>query len=66
MVGEEDKDSNYQVIGARRGAHVVAFPFPAKGHIVPMVQLSKSLANYGINITFVIATPHLASVRALV
>ncbi|CAK9223432.1 unnamed protein product [Sphagnum troendelagicum] len=53
-------------MGARGGAHVVAFPFPAKGHIVPMVQLSTSLANYGIAITFVIPTPHLASVRALV
>ncbi|CAM5998831.1 unnamed protein product [Sphagnum balticum] len=52
-------------MGARGGAHVVAFPFPAKGHIVPMVQLSTSLANYGIAITFVIPTPHLASVRAL-
>ncbi|CAK9874178.1 unnamed protein product [Sphagnum jensenii] len=53
-------------MGARGGAHVVAFPFPAKGHILPMVQLSKSLANHGIAITFVIATPHLASARALV
>ncbi len=66
MVGEEDKDSNSEVMGARGGAHVVAFPFPAKGHILPMVQLSKSLVNHGIAITFVIATPHLASVRALV
>jgi hypothetical protein len=65
MVGEEDKDSNQAVV-AGGGAHVVAFPFPAQGHIAPMVQLSKALASYGIAITFIIATPHLASVRALV
>ncbi|CAK9195400.1 unnamed protein product, partial [Sphagnum troendelagicum] len=65
MLGEEDKDSNQAVV-AGGGAHVVAFPFPAQGHIAPMVQLSKTLASYGIAITFIIATPHLASVRALV
>ncbi|MCO5565130.1 hypothetical protein L7F22_018801 [Adiantum nelumboides] len=40
--------------GSRRPAHIVAIPYPAQGHIVPLMQLCKKLAREeGFMVTFV-------------
>ncbi|KAK4836936.1 hypothetical protein QYF36_001482 [Acer negundo] len=33
--------------------HVLAIPYPAQGHVLPLMEISKSLAKHGIKITFV-------------
>ncbi|TKV91274.1 hypothetical protein SEVIR_9G084700v4 [Setaria viridis] len=33
--------------------HVLALPFPAQGHIIPLMQLSHRLVEHGIEVTFV-------------
>ncbi|GLJ19371.1 hypothetical protein SUGI_0349000 [Cryptomeria japonica] len=40
----------------QRELRVVMFPWLAQGHIMPFVELAKSLANYGLKIFFV-STP---------
>jgi hypothetical protein len=54
---------NMVVTSHQSGVHVVAFPFALKGHMGPFMQFSKSLANYGIDVTFVTTSPHLASTQ---
>lgn len=39
------------VIGKR--PHVLAVPFPAQGHVMPLMKLSQKIANCGIKVTFV-------------
>ncbi|KAL1538777.1 UDP-glycosyltransferase 83A1-like [Salvia divinorum] len=34
-------------------AHVVAIPYPAQGHVIPMMELSQCLAKNGVRVTFV-------------
>jgi hypothetical protein len=51
------------VTSHQSGVHVVAFPFALKGHMGPFMQFSKSLANYGIDVTFITTSPHLASTQ---
>ncbi|XP_042023444.1 UDP-glycosyltransferase 83A1-like [Salvia splendens] len=36
-----------------RRAHVVAIPYPAQGHVIPMMELSQRLAKNGVRVTFV-------------
>ncbi|XP_010242477.1 PREDICTED: UDP-glycosyltransferase 74F2-like [Nelumbo nucifera] len=36
------------------GAHVIVFPYPAQGHINPMLQFSKRLAFKGLRVTFAV------------
>lgn len=33
--------------------HIVAIPYPAQGHVIPLMELSQSLANHGIKVSFV-------------
>ncbi|KAK1359344.1 UDP-glycosyltransferase 83A1 [Heracleum sosnowskyi] len=33
--------------------HVLAIPFPAQGHVIPMMELAKKLARHGFKVTFV-------------
>ncbi|KAF7020711.1 hypothetical protein CFC21_033774 [Triticum aestivum] len=33
--------------------HVLALPFPAQGHVIPLMELSHSLVEHGIKVTFV-------------
>jgi hypothetical protein len=33
--------------------HVLALPFPAQGHVIPLMQLSHRLVEHGIEVTFV-------------
>ncbi|XP_077236761.1 UDP-glucose flavonoid 3-O-glucosyltransferase 7-like [Tasmannia lanceolata] len=37
-------------------SHVVIFPFPAKGHTIPLLDLTKTLSNRGLKVT-IITTP---------
>ncbi|CAM6043631.1 unnamed protein product [Sphagnum compactum] len=46
-----------------KGAHVVAFPFPAGGHLARFFPFAKSLARNGLTITFITTIPHLANAR---
>ncbi|KAH6791958.1 hypothetical protein C2S52_002435 [Perilla frutescens var. hirtella] len=36
-----------------RRPHVLAVPYPAQGHVIPLLELSQWLANNGIRVTFV-------------
>ncbi|XP_065858828.1 UDP-glycosyltransferase 83A1-like [Euphorbia lathyris] len=36
-----------------RRPHIVAMPYPAQGHVLPMMELSLSLVKHGLRITFV-------------
>ncbi|XP_010522243.1 PREDICTED: UDP-glycosyltransferase 74E2 [Tarenaya hassleriana] len=38
------------------GAHVLALPYPAQGHITPMLQLCKRLASKSVKVTLVIVS----------
>ncbi|KAI5340832.1 hypothetical protein L3X38_020106 [Prunus dulcis] len=33
--------------------HILAIPFPAQGHVIPLMELSQCLANLGFEVTFV-------------
>lgn len=33
--------------------HVLAMPYPAQGHVIPLMELAQCLANNGIKVTFV-------------
>lgn len=33
--------------------HILALPFPAQGHVIPLMELSKRLVNHGFKVTFV-------------
>lgn len=34
-------------------AHVIVIPYPAQGHVIPMMELSQRLVNEGVRVTFV-------------
>lgn len=34
--------------------HVVAIPYPAQGHVIPLLEIARRLAKHGLRITFVI------------
>lgn len=36
-----------------KSAHIVAIPFPAQGHVIPLMELSHCLADHGMKVTFV-------------
>lgn len=36
-----------------RNPHVLVIPYPAQGHVIPLVELSRHLVNHGCKITFV-------------
>lgn len=33
--------------------HIIAIPYPAQGHVIPLMELSQCLVNHGFKITFV-------------
>ena len=33
--------------------HIVAIPYPAQGHVIPLIELSQCLVNHGFKVTFV-------------
>ena len=35
------------------GAHILAIPYPAQGHVIPLMELSHELVRHGIKVTFV-------------
>jgi UDP:flavonoid glycosyltransferase YjiC (YdhE family) len=54
-------------LGARlQGGHAVILPFPASGHIAPFIPFARSLARYGVAITFLCPRHELSKVSALV
>lgn len=36
-----------------RQPHVLAFPYPAQGHVIPLLELSQCLVKHGVKVTFV-------------
>ncbi|CAN6315207.1 unnamed protein product [Urochloa humidicola] len=43
-------------------AHVLVFPFPAQGHVTPLMELSHRLVDHGFEVTFVNTEAHHALV----
>ncbi|GAV67135.1 UDPGT domain-containing protein [Cephalotus follicularis] len=43
--------------------HILAFPYPAQGHMNPMVQLSKRLASKGLKVTLITTTSTSKSIQ---
>ncbi|KAK4381938.1 UDP-glycosyltransferase 83A1 [Sesamum angolense] len=41
------------VIAKGKRPHVLAVPFPAQGHVTPLMKLSRLISNHGIKVTFV-------------
>lgn len=33
--------------------HIVAIPYPAQGHVIPLLEFSQCLVNHGFKVTFV-------------
>lgn len=33
--------------------HIIAIPYPAQGHVIPLMELSQCLVNHGFKVTFV-------------
>ena len=42
-----------QGVMERQPIHVLAIPFPAQGHVAPLMKLSHKIVDHGINVTFV-------------
>lgn len=38
----------------RNNTHVLVVPYPAQGHIIPLLELSRRLASQGLKVTFVV------------
>lgn len=43
--------TSFYIMG--RKPHVIAVPFPAQGHVAPLMKLAYNLANHGVKVTFV-------------
>uniref|UniRef100_A0A453LUN3 Glycosyltransferase N-terminal domain-containing protein n=3 Tax=Aegilops tauschii subsp. strangulata TaxID=200361 RepID=A0A453LUN3_AEGTS len=37
--------------------HVMVLPFPAQGHVTPLMELSHRLVDHGLRVTFVCTEP---------
>eukprot|EP00262_Sarcandra_glabra_P010515 TRINITY_DN2579_c0_g4_i1.p1 TRINITY_DN2579_c0_g4~~TRINITY_DN2579_c0_g4_i1.p1 ORF type:complete len:505 (+),score=39.57 TRINITY_DN2579_c0_g4_i1:21-1535(+) len=48
-----------------RGAHILVFPFPAQGHIIPLLDLTHKLATQGLKITILITPKNLPILNPL-
>ncbi|KAK6921068.1 UDP-glucuronosyl/UDP-glucosyltransferase [Dillenia turbinata] len=46
-------------------SHVLLFPYPSSGHIIPLLDLSNQLAQRGLSITFLITPPNLPLLHPL-
>ncbi|KAK2977642.1 hypothetical protein RJ640_012479 [Escallonia rubra] len=53
LVGREVKKMERREIATSTRTHVLVLPFPAQGHINPMVHFSKRLASKGLKVTLV-------------
>ncbi|EEF47700.1 flavonol 3-O-glucosyltransferase UGT89B1 [Ricinus communis] len=47
------------------GAHILVFPFSSSGHVIPLLDLTRSLLNRGLVITVVITTDNLPLLNPL-
>ncbi|XP_052179396.1 flavonol 3-O-glucosyltransferase UGT89B1-like [Diospyros lotus] len=45
--------------GNGKAVHILAFPFPAPGHVIPMIDLTKLLLTRGISVTVLVTPRHL-------
>ncbi|KAI8562593.1 hypothetical protein RHMOL_Rhmol03G0046700 [Rhododendron molle] len=44
----------------RNGAHILVFPYPAMGHIIPLLDLTHMFLTRGLTVTVLITPPHLS------
>jgi pathogen-inducible salicylic acid glucosyltransferase len=51
LPASHEENSSIEMEGKAHGAHVLALPYPAQGHINPMLQFSKRLASKGVKVT---------------
>ncbi|KAL7161127.1 hypothetical protein ACSBR2_041729 [Camellia fascicularis] len=51
--------------GAGDGTHVLVFPYPAQGHMIPLLDLTHLLASRGLNITILITPKNLSLLSPL-
>ncbi|KDP31396.1 hypothetical protein JCGZ_11772 [Jatropha curcas] len=47
------------------GTHVLIFPFPAQGHMIPLLDLTHNLANRGLTITILVTPKNLPPLNPL-
>lgn len=47
------------------GVHVLVFPFPSQGHIIPLLDLTHQLANRGLSITVLVTPQNLSLLNPL-
>ncbi|XP_047341901.1 UDP-glycosyltransferase 89A2-like [Impatiens glandulifera] len=53
------------VAGKQGGAHILIFPYPAQGHMVPTLDLTHQLALRGLNLTILVTPKNLPSLNPL-
>ncbi|XP_024995114.1 UDP-glycosyltransferase 89A2-like [Cynara cardunculus var. scolymus] len=49
----------------KNGAHILVFPFPAQGHMLPLLDLTRHLANHGLTITILVTPKNLSILTPL-
>ncbi|XP_052179428.1 UDP-glycosyltransferase 89B2-like [Diospyros lotus] len=53
------------VAGAGGGAHILVFPYPAQGHLIPLLDLTSQLVRHGLAITLLVTPKNLAFLNPL-
>ncbi|MED6120640.1 hypothetical protein PIB30_022755 [Stylosanthes scabra] len=51
--------------GAMSKPHIVVFPYPAQGHMLPLLDLTQKLALHGLTITIIITPKNLSTLKPL-
>ncbi|GAA0161633.1 hypothetical protein Leryth_023456 [Lithospermum erythrorhizon] len=46
-------------LSSKNGAHILMFPFPAQGHMLPILDLASQLAKHGLTITIIVTPKNL-------
>ncbi|KAF3437998.1 hypothetical protein FNV43_RR20754 [Rhamnella rubrinervis] len=47
------------------GTHVLVYPYPAPGHIIPLLDLTRILLTRGFTVTFIVTSKHLSLLQPL-
>ncbi|CAK9142483.1 unnamed protein product [Ilex paraguariensis] len=53
-------------ISAGKGAHILVFPYPAQGHILPILDLTHQLVLHGLTITILVTPKNLPILNPLI